>query len=123
MMVKTYDRIVGLFFLLAGILGFVPALLTNNLLFNVFMVDPVHNIIHIVSGLVLLMVSYASIPAARNTTLAFAVIYGIITILGFMQGQMVLGLFMVNTADNILHLFVSLTALAVALPNPYSRTI
>ena len=123
MMVKTYDRIVGLFFLIIGILGFVPALVTHNLLFNVFMVDSVHNVVHIVTGLVLLMAGYASIPVARNTTLAVAAIYGLVTILGFMGGQTVLGLFMVNMADNILHLVVALTAFAVALPNPYSRTI
>jgi hypothetical protein len=39
------------------------------------------------------------------------VVYGLVTILGFVMGGDILGLFMVNAADNLLHLVIALVAL------------
>lgn len=122
-MVQTYDRILGIIFLIIGIMGFVPGATPQGELLGIFMVDPVHNVIHILSGLVLLMVSFTDYAVARSTTLAFAAIYGLVTILGFLPGDTVLGLFHVNAADNVLHLLITLTALAVALPKRYHREV
>jgi hypothetical protein len=41
--------------------------------------------------------------------------YGLVTIIGWIDGHDVLGLFPVDTADNLLHTFLSLSALAFGL--------
>jgi hypothetical protein len=116
-MAKQYDKILGLIFIAIGLLGFVPGLVVNSHLFGIFMVSTVHNMVHLLSGLVLLAVGVrASEPAARKTALAFGVIYGLVTLWGFLfPNQQVLGMFHVNMADNILHLLIAVSAILVGL--------
>jgi uncharacterized protein YacL len=76
------------------------------------MVDGVHNAVHLLSGAFFLAMS----GQERLARLAFqimAVVYGLVTIIGFIVGSggEVLGLIPVNTADNILHLVLTLAFL------------
>jgi hypothetical protein len=41
----------------------------------------------------------------------FGVVYGLVTVVGFLQGDTVLGLIGVNMADNVLHLAIAAVAL------------
>src|SRR3712207_3919599 len=62
-MLKTAAIIFGVFFIIAGIGGFVPGLAPShgdgNMLFGIFMVGPVHNIIHLASGAAALLCGFA----------------------------------------------------------------
>lgn len=120
-MIRTYAKIMGFVLLLVGIMGFVPALTPNNMLFGLFMVDMVHNMVHILSGAIFVMAGYSRNEfTARRATLGLAIVYGLVTLLGFiMPDGNILGLFHVNMADNILHLAITASALVVALPQPY----
>lgn len=111
---KLYATVLGAVLLLVGILGFVPALAPNGALLGIFAIDPLHNIIHILSGVVGLAVAFSAGGAyARYYALIFGAVYGLVTIIGFIQGTTVLGLINVNLADNILHLLIAVASLAV----------
>lgn len=100
----------GWVILLVGILGFIPGITTSNgLLLGIFQVDPMHNFVHILTGLIALF-CVGSITASKTFFKIFGIVYGIITILGFVGGGMILGM-MMNTADNILHIIITLYAL------------
>ncbi len=121
MMILNYAKVMGLIFLVIGILGFVPAIEPEHLLFGIFMVNPAHNIIHLLSGVVLLGAGLSNRwELARRATLAFAAIYGIVTILGFvLPNHVVFGMPM-NMADNVLHLAITASALLFGLPERYA---
>jgi hypothetical protein len=48
---KRYALVAGVILTVIGILGFIPALAPNGDLFGLFAIDPVHNLVHLVSGL------------------------------------------------------------------------
>lgn len=113
-MIKKVAFIFGVIFLLIGILGFIPGATTANadgmhLLLGLFMVDGTHNVIHITSGVVALLAA-SSERYAKWYLQIFGLVYALVALIGFVQGDTVLGLFMVNPADNWLH-----TALALGL--------
>src|SRR5918998_4539489 len=79
-----------------------------------FEVNAWHNIVHILSGLVLLAAFRRRGPA-KTVALAFGVVYGIVTIIGLIDGNDVLGILPVNPQDNILHIALSLLGIATGL--------
>ncbi len=108
MTLKIAALIFGAFFILAGIAGFIPALAPDHLLFGLFMVDPIHNCIHLLSG-IFALIGAIKVPWAIMYFKVFGVIYGLVTILGFITEDLIL--IHVNLADNLLHLAISLVAL------------
>lgn len=111
---KLYATALGAVLTVVGILGFVPGLAPNGNLLGIFAIDPLHNIIHILSGVVGLAVAFTARGAyARFYALIFGAVYGLVTIVGFIQGTTVLGLINVNLADNVLHLAIAAASLAV----------
>jgi len=59
-MVKATAILVGLIFLLIGIVGFVPAITSaNGMLLGIFHVNTAHNIVHLASGIVFLLCGMA----------------------------------------------------------------
>ena len=103
-------KVFGVVFLVIGVLGFVPGITSNGHLLGIFEVDTIHNIIHIVSGIAALAMAGSS---AMLFFKGFGVVYLIVTIVGFLQGDTVLNIIGVNMADNLLHLVVSLAALYI----------
>jgi preprotein translocase subunit Sss1 len=108
-MLKKAAMATGIVFLIIGIAGFIPGVTTDDQLLGLFRVDTVHNLVHIISGLAFLAASQR-VDWSRLAFQAMAVVYGLVTIIGFIVGvdNTVLGLFHVDTADNWLH--VALTA-------------
>ncbi len=114
-MVKKAAMIFGVVLLAVGVLGFVPGVTIENdegakLLLGIFHVDTIHNIIHILTGLVALVASQAT-NYARMYFQVFGVVYALVAIIGFMQGDSVLNLFPINLADNFLHVLIAAVAL------------
>lgn len=83
-MSRSLCRVLGIVFVLAGLAGFVePNLLGLHL-------TPIHNVIHVVSGLVTLYVAFAgSLDAVRGLGLAFGSAYGLLGALGFVAPGLV----------------------------------
>lgn len=96
-------------FIALGILGFIPGITTDGNLLGIFQVDATHNVIHLITGLVAAGAAMAS--RSRLFFQVFGVIYALVAIVGFAQGNTVLGIIDVNAADNILHTIIALVAL------------
>jgi hypothetical protein len=107
-MQKRVTIALGVFLLLLGVVGFVPAAVTYNaaglaLLVGVFLVDPIQNIIHVASGAVALLAG-SSHRYSRWFLQIGGIVYAAMGLLGLLQGDTVLGLFGVNLAMNQLHM-------------------
>jgi len=129
---QWYCLLVGLSLLLAGAFGFLAdasfdtsgtadADRTGNADgqlqgdgFLGFEVNAWHNIVHLLSGLVLLAAFRRRGPA-RTVALAFGVVYGIVALIGLIDGSDVLGIIPVNGADNVLHIVLSALGILTAL--------
>ena len=113
-MAKLYATVFGAVLTVVGLVGFIPALSTNGNLLGIFAIDPLHNVIHLLSGVVGLAAAFtAGAKYARLYAGVFGVVYGLVTIIGFIQGTTVLGLISINLADNVLHLLIAIVSLGV----------
>lgn len=109
-MIQKLAWIFGAVFVLVGVLGFVPALTPDGYLLGIFEVDTLHNVIHLLSGVLALGAAWTGVYA-RLYFQVFGVVYGVVAVVGFLQGGSVLGLFPVNAADHLLHLVIAAVAL------------
>lgn len=113
-MAKLYATVLGAVLTLVGIVGFIPGLAPNGNLLGIFAIDPLHNVIHILSGVVGLAAALtAGGIYARLYAGVFGAVYALVTVIGFIQGTTVLGLIHVNLADNLLHTAIAVVSLAV----------
>ena len=110
-MIQRLAWVFGIVLILIGVLGFVPALAPGGLLFGIFSFDVMHNAIHLLSGVLAILAAWKSEHYSQLYFKVFGIIYAIATVFGFLQGDTVLGLIAVNTADNILNLIVAAVAL------------
>ncbi len=108
MSTSKFALVFGIVFLVIGLLGFVPGITSDGLLLGIFEVDNIHSVIHVLTGILALAFMKSN---AKMFFKVFGVVYLLVTLFGFFQGGSVLGLFMVNMADNVLHLVVSVVAL------------
>ncbi len=106
--------VVGVVFIILGLLGFV-----NDPILGIFDVDLLHNLVHLASGILALVFASQGEAQARRFALILGVVYGLVTILGFLVGDgKILGLISTNGADNILHLVLTVVFLIVGLKKP-----
>jgi len=108
-MAKKLAKVFGIIFILVGLLGFIGNPVIGEMGF--FHSDMIHNLIHIVSGLILLLA--AAKGAASMWLKILGIIYLLVAVLGFMMIDStgmayVLGIISVNSADNWLHLVLGL---------------
>jgi hypothetical protein len=118
----------GVVYLLVGVAGFALTGVTdfsdhNHATLLIFAVNPLHNVIHLVLGVVWL----AAAPrhsAAKPANLALGVVLGLVTVLGFVGVTDMLGMSGFADPDNFLHLATATLALyfgSVAAGGPDSR--
>src|SRR5215218_4557289 len=108
MLLKRAAILFGIVFLLVGILGFIPAVAPNQMLLGIFHVNAAHNVVHLLSGAVALGCGLASVAASRLYFRIFGVVYGLVAILGFVQGNTnLLGLISNNMPDVWLHVAIA----------------
>lgn len=116
---QWYCLLAGAALLLAGIVGFFfdSSFDTGGQIdgdaFLGFEVNGFHNIVHIASGL-LLLASSAKRASAKTVALLFGLVYGVVALIGLIDGDTVLGLIPVNPADNILHIALSAAGVLAA---------
>jgi hypothetical protein len=128
---QLYALLFGIVLLLVGIVGFLADssfgtgsdVEGSNLI--AFEVNGIHNLVHIASGVLGLALA-GSAAGARAYALGFGAVYLLVALIGFADGQTVLGLIPVNGADNVLHLAIAGLGIAAGLassprPEP-SRT-
>lgn len=111
---KTIVLAFGVVLFFIGILGFFM-----NPVLGLFAVDTMHNLIHVVSGLLAFALAMKSVGGAKLFGKTFGIIYAVLAVLGFfMSGGKILDLLMVNAADNVLHAILALLFLFAG----FSRT-
>lgn len=102
-------KIFGAVLVLVGLLGFLVG--TGTLI--IFGVNPLHSVVHLGSGLVLLVAAYAAEGANADTAnLGLGVVYVLVAVLGF-AGILVPQLLNTSAdafahADNILHSLIAI---------------
>ena len=105
---KTVALVFGIVFLLIGVLGFVPALTPGGALLGLFMVNGLHSVVHLLFGVLGIAAAFSGMERLYNR--AAGVIYLVLFVLGLIPALvpngMLLGLVMINGADNVLHLVV-----------------
>ena len=106
---KTAAIIIGLAFIAVGILGFVSNPIVGSSADAIFHTDQTHNIVHLVSGALFLLIAIASPGSAGVFLKLFGIvylalgIYGAVT-MGAEESKKLLGFLHVNKADNYLHI-------------------
>jgi hypothetical protein len=123
MKTRYYALIMGIIFAVIGVAGFIPGLLTahdppadlavdslsGNLL-GLFPVNILHSLVHLLFG-IWGIAAYRSFTGARAYAKSVAVIYGVLTIMGFIPGlSTVFGLVPLHGNDIWLHALIAISA-------------
>jgi hypothetical protein len=124
---RYFALIFGIIYLLIGILGLIPGLLTpltttgvtlnvlSGNLFGLFPVNILHTLIHLIVG-IWGIVAYRTFSASRSYARTIGVIFIVLFIFGLIPGLNVLfGLTPLNGADIWLHLLTGVIALYFGL--------
>ena len=119
--------VVGVVFVVVGIAGFIPGVTTHYSdltfaghdsmakLLGIFMVSVLHNVVHLIFGVVGLALARAG-RSARLYLVVGGAVYLVLWIYGLVVDQMSAANFVpVNTADNWLHLGLGLGMIALGL--------
>ena len=109
---RTWAIIFGIFFLLLGILGFIPAWFVQGLLLSLFETGMWLNILYLVTGVFGLFVSLFSRRVMRLYFQAFGIFYAIIGIGGFIFLHREKLFFLANNSNNT---WLSILTAAIAL--------
>lgn len=126
-LVSVFAALVGAVFLIIGILGFIPGITTDYsemrfagpdsgaMLFGVFQVSILHNIVHLLFGVVGLALA-RSISGATLYLIVGGIIYLALWLYGVAVGQDTSANFIpVNTADDWLHLLLGIGMIALGV--------
>ncbi len=114
-MAKTICKILGVVFLLVGVVGFAaPGLLGAHLI-------PPHNVVHILSGVIALYFGFAgSLSGAKAFCLVFGIVYLALGFLGLALGappdrMWMVGPLHLGTSDHAIHILLGVVFLAGGL--------
>ncbi|MBX3708401.1 MAG: DUF4383 domain-containing protein [Gammaproteobacteria bacterium] len=108
-MVRLIAILFGIGFIFAGVAGFIPMTTPGGYLFGLFQVDTMHNIVHLVSGVLAIMAA-TTLKLTKLYFLIFGIVYAIVAIVGFARNGD-LFIMQVNMADNFLHLGIGIVAI------------
>jgi hypothetical protein len=128
MSAKTAAIVIGLLFVAVGLLGYVDNPVIGESEAAIFHANSVHNLVHIISGILFLIVAYASPANVPMFCKVFGTVYLLLGILGlFRIGSdgmtTLLGFLHVNGADNYLHIVLGLAILLVGFVARRSGTV
>jgi hypothetical protein len=125
-MVKAAALLFGVVFLVAGILGYVPAATSNMngmpMLLGIFHVNAGHNIVHLASGIVFLLCGLSGAAASQLFFRLFGLVYALVAVLGFMKPEgPLLGFISNNVADTWLHVCLAAAMLVIGFALPANK--
>lgn len=124
-MAKTIATLLGVVFILVGLVGFAaPGLLGAHL-------SPAHNVIHLVSGAVALFLGLkGSLTATKMFCLIFGVVYLLLGVVGFGAGTgadrmfpVIPGILELGMMDHIIHVLLGLILLIAGLMTSASPAV
>lgn len=107
---SMFARILGIVLLIVGLLGFV----LSSPLLGLFGVNLVHNLIHVVSGILGILAGFTMMGKyAKTFNVTFGLVYLLVAIVGFAGIAFFTDLLVLNLADNLLHLLIAVASLGV----------
>ena len=110
-MAKTVCKLLGVVLLLVGVLGFTHLL--DSLGAHL---SPVHNLVHIISGILALYFGFAgTLGGAKSFCTIFGLIYLALGIIGLAKGDLMIGPLMLGKVDHGIHIIVGAAFLAGGL--------
>ena len=127
---QVYSLVIGVSLTLAGTVGFLysadfstgaaasdPG--NRDAVLGVLDVNGWHNVVHVATGLLGLLMA-GSWDNARRFALGLGVVYSLVTILGLLYGSddAILGLIPINAEDNVLHALIAFAGLAAWAATP-----
>lgn len=124
---RTAAFVLGIVLLIAGVLGYIPNPLVGHMSDGtpaLFLTNNLHNLVHIASGIFLLIGVYTSLGSSMALKI-LGIVYAIVAILGFvlpMPDGMMFGVLLMNQADNWLHVVLAIVLLAAGFALPTMRT-
>ncbi len=123
-MAKKLAVVFGVVFVLVGALGFIPNPIVGA--GGIFVTDTLHNLVHLLIGVVLLIVAVNAPSKSSLWMNIFGVVYLLLAVLGFLTipaGGALLGLVTMNTADHFLHVFLGVVLLIAGIATSNRRTV
>lgn len=113
---KTIALLIGVVFIAVGLLGYIDNPIVGDSDNAIFHADSTHNMVHIVSGVLFILVAMAAPAAASGFMIVFGLVYLALGVLGMTsigdQGMTTLiGFLHVNGNDNYLHIALGLVIL------------
>jgi hypothetical protein len=93
------------------------------MLLGIFHVNAAHNYVHLASGVAALLCGMAGVGAAKNYFRIFGLVYALVAVLGFMNGDApLLGMISNNMADTWLHVGIAVVSLFLGFVAPADTT-
>jgi hypothetical protein len=122
---QLYALIVGAALVFVGISGFfynsdfTSDKSAHDAVFGILDANGWHNVFHVLTGVFGLIMA-SSYTSARTYALVIGVLYIVIAIWGFIigDGDSILSILPVNTADNVLHLLIGVAGIAAGMATP-----
>jgi hypothetical protein len=117
---RTLGYVLGIVYLLVGVLGFVVtrgvgfASQDGKTLLG-FELNPLHNIVHLLVGALLLFGATRGVEASRAVNTAVGGVYLLVGIIGLFILDSSANILALNGADNVLHLVSAVALLAAGL--------
>ena len=120
---KTASLVIGIIFLVVGILGYTDNPIIGDSHDAVFHADGAHNMVHIISGVLFLLFALAAPSRAGLFLKIFGLVYLLLGVWGAAvigsEGQTtLLGFLHVNGADNFLHIALGVVIFLAGLLKP-----
>lgn len=124
-MTKSPNRLLatvfGAVYLLVGILGFTATSgvgffdTKGGLLLGIFEVNIFHNVAHLLIGAALLIAGLSSVRAAKSVNTTIGAFYLVLGVVGLFIVNTAFNILALNTADHVLHFASAVLLLAVGL--------
>ncbi|WP_406248935.1 DUF4383 domain-containing protein [Microbacterium sp. M] len=118
---RLVATVFGAVYILVGLLGFavtggVGFLATEGgMLLGIFMVNPLHNVAHLLIGAALLIAGLVSVRAAKTVNIVVGAAYLLLGIVGFFLVGTALNILALNTFDHFLHLASAIVLLGIGI--------
>jgi Domain of unknown function (DUF4383) len=123
---QVFALVIGLTLVVAGIVGFFYNAsfetgddLPRDALIGILDVNGWHNVLHIATGVIGLVLA-GSYDGARLFAIVGGGVYILVAVVGFIagDGSVLIGLIPVNTEDNFLHLLIGIAGLGAGFATP-----
>jgi len=117
---QKFSLVAGVAYLALSVAGFFRTGLSggtglmNDMLFGIFMVNPIHNVVHLIVGMLWLLAAFVLTAAgAEGINLALGGFWVLATVLGFLGYLGALAVMPGTAPDNFLHLVTAIATLVL----------